>query len=68
MTTRVLLLVVVTTQSLLAAALVLGDVPSDSRVLWSVSATHGVHVRDLPVVAVWAVGALACLLLLRRQR
>lgn len=61
----VLLLAIVVTG--LAATLLVGRRPGVGRILFSVSDTHGVHVGDIPVLVLWAIG-LVCTALLWRDR
>lgn len=60
----VLLLVGVLTA--LTLMLLAGHGPWSGRTLWQVTPNHGLNTGDVPVLAFWGVGMLACLLLLRR--
>jgi hypothetical protein len=52
----------------LALALVAGHGPWAGRELIDISPTHGINEGDVPVLAAWLVGMLACVLLWRRPR
>ncbi len=66
---RLLLATAVATHCLLAAAFVLTDGPQSSRVILTLTSSHGVHASDVPIIFIWAVGigALAALWV-RRDR
>ena len=42
--------------------------PGVGRVVWEFSPEHGVHVGDVPVVAVWVLGMVCLVLLWRGDR
>ncbi len=42
--------------------------PGVGRVLVELSPSHGIHVGDIPVFAVWVIGMVSCILLLRDSR
>jgi hypothetical protein len=49
----------------LAVALFVGHHQGEGEVLVTLSATHGIHAGDLPVAAMWVLGMVCCLALLR---
>ena len=50
----------------LTLMLLAGHGPWSGRTVWQVTPNHGLNTGDVPVLAFWGVGMLACLLLLRR--
>lgn len=50
------------------ALLVVGDFPGAGRVIRIIGPGHGLHIGDVIVMAGWAVGMIALLLLLRRRK
>ncbi len=64
---RVLIAALALTQTLLCAVLVLDDESASGRVLLALTSSHGVHVRDLPVVGAWLLGLAICLVLVRSR-
>jgi len=53
------LVVGVIVQSAFLALLLAGHEPWAGPILFSVTARHGVHVADIPLVALWLVGLVA---------
>jgi predicted anti-sigma-YlaC factor YlaD len=57
---RWLLLVVVLVQSTLTLMLVAGQESWGGPVILGISHSHGLHVTDIPLVALWMIGMLCC--------
>lgn len=51
----------------LTLLLLAGHGPWSGRIVWQATPNHGLNTGDVPVLAFWGVGMLACLLLLRRR-
>lgn len=64
-TRRLLVVVSAAVLTFMAVTLVKGDGPDSGTTMLAFSDAYGVNTGDLPVLAVWAAGAVACVVLWR---
>ncbi|MBB6628471.1 hypothetical protein H5V45_14195 [Nocardioides sp. KIGAM211] len=53
--------------SALTLLLLAGHGPWAGHTIWRMDAAHGMNVGDIPVLGMWGIGSLFCLVLLWRE-